>query len=43
MANPAAFIEHLRQAGYHPRSDKHSNALADAIVQKGQLMEWRTA
>jgi hypothetical protein len=29
---PEPFLEHLRQAGYHPRSDKHSNALATAIV-----------
>jgi len=29
---PAAFIEHLRASGYHPRSDKHSNALGHAIV-----------
>lgn len=27
------FIEHLRQEGYHPRSNKHSNALAEVIVQ----------
>lgn len=32
MPNPAPFIEHLRQSGYHPRSNKHSNALAEAIV-----------
>ncbi len=32
MANPAAFVDHLRAEGYHPRSDKHSNALARAIV-----------
>lgn len=32
MANPQSFIEHLRAAGYHPRSDKHSNALAQAII-----------
>jgi len=30
--NPAAFLLHLREAGYHPRSDKHSNALAKAIA-----------
>jgi len=30
--NPKRFIEHLRAMGYHPRSDKHSNSLADAIV-----------
>lgn len=29
---PIAFIEHLRTHGYHPRSDKHSNALGHAIV-----------
>jgi hypothetical protein len=32
MTNPAAFLRHLREAGYHPRSDKHSNSLAQAIV-----------
>ncbi len=32
MALPASFLEHLRSQGYHPRSDKHSNALALAIV-----------
>lgn len=32
MANPVAFLDHLREEGYHPRSDKHSNALALAIV-----------
>ncbi|HWB71048.1 MAG TPA: hypothetical protein VG452_02440 [Egibacteraceae bacterium] len=32
MALPASFIQHLRQEGYHPRSDKHSKALARAIV-----------
>lgn len=31
-SNPASFLNHLRQAGYHPRSDKHSNALAEAIA-----------
>ena len=30
--NPPAFVLHLREHGYHPRSDKHSNALAEAIV-----------
>jgi hypothetical protein len=30
--NPALFLDHLRQHGYHSRSDKHSNALAAAIV-----------
>jgi hypothetical protein len=29
---PSAFLEHLRQEGYHPRSDKHSNTLALAIA-----------
>lgn len=29
---PASFLEHLRAEGYHPRSDKHSRALCDAIV-----------
>lgn len=32
MALPASFLEHLRTEGYHPRSNKHSNALARAIV-----------
>ena len=30
--NLIRFVEHLRTEGYHPRSDKHSNALADVIV-----------
>jgi hypothetical protein len=30
---PPSFIEHLRSKGYHPRSDKHSNALAEALVE----------
>jgi len=30
--NPATFLQHLRAEGYHPRSDKHSNALAESIV-----------
>jgi hypothetical protein len=30
--NPQRFLEHLQHEGYHPRSDKHSNALARAIV-----------
>lgn len=30
--NPPTFLRHLQEAGYHPRSDKHSNALAEAIV-----------
>lgn len=32
MAFPDSFLAHLRKAGYHPRSNKHSNALAEAIV-----------
>jgi hypothetical protein len=32
MALPAAFLEHLRLEGYHPRSDKHSNSLAICIA-----------
>lgn len=30
--NPATFLTHLRDHGYHSRSDKHSNALSEAIV-----------
>jgi hypothetical protein len=30
--NPQAFVQHLREAGYHPRSNKHSNALAECLV-----------
>jgi hypothetical protein len=30
--NPIAFLRHLQEKGYHPRSDKHSNALAEAMV-----------
>lgn len=30
--NPGPFLDHLREHGYHSRSDKHSNALAEAIV-----------
>jgi len=33
MPLPESFIQHLREFGYHPRSDKHSNALAVAIVE----------
>ena len=33
MPLPESFIQHLRDYGYHPRSDKHSNALSAAIVQ----------
>src|SRR3712207_5726932 len=32
MPLPESFIQHLRDFGYHPRSAKHSNALAVAIV-----------
>jgi len=32
MALPEAFLDHLREKGYHPRSNKHSDALAEAIV-----------
>jgi hypothetical protein len=32
MPLPEAFIQHLRDFGYHPRSDKHSNSLSVAIV-----------
>ncbi|MFO8012882.1 MAG: hypothetical protein R6X20_06195 [Phycisphaerae bacterium] len=31
--NPDSFLHHLRSSGYHSRSNKHSNALAEAIVQ----------
>jgi hypothetical protein len=31
--NPPTFIAHLQTLGYHPRSDKHSNSLAEAIIQ----------
>ncbi len=30
--NPDTFLEHLKVHGYHPRSNKHSNALGEAIV-----------
>lgn len=30
--NPPGFLEHLKIEGYHPRSNKHSNALAEAVV-----------
>jgi len=30
--NPQYFLTHLQTLGYHPRSDKHSNSLAEAIV-----------
>ena len=30
--NPDAFLRHLHEFGYHPRSDKHSNCLSECIV-----------
>lgn len=30
--NPEPFLGHLQQAGYHPRSDKHSNTLGECVV-----------
>lgn len=30
--NPDSFLKHLKSEGYHPRSNKHSNSLAEAIV-----------
>lgn len=33
MPLPESFIQHLRDFGYHPRSNKHSNALATAIIE----------
>jgi hypothetical protein len=32
MAPPQSFLSHLQKSGYHPRSNKHSNALGEAIV-----------
>ena len=32
MPLPASFIAHLQSLGYHPRSNKHSDALATAIA-----------
>lgn len=32
VALPESFLTHLRERAYHPRSDKHSNALAETIV-----------
>lgn len=32
MPLPSSFLAHLRAAPYHPRSDKHGRALAEAIV-----------
>jgi hypothetical protein len=33
MPPPESFIRHLREFSYHPRSNKHSDALATAIVE----------
>jgi hypothetical protein len=33
MPLPESFIQHLRDFGYHPRSNKHSNAFSATIVQ----------
>jgi len=30
--NPAVFVKHLQKEGYHPRSNKHSNAISEAIA-----------
>ncbi|MBM3463985.1 MAG: hypothetical protein FJX76_17965 [Armatimonadetes bacterium] len=38
MPNPVTFLSHLQEHGYHPRSDKHSNALCEAIVH--DLLDW---
>jgi hypothetical protein len=32
MPLPLTFLEHLRIRGYDSRSDKHSNALAEAVL-----------
>ena len=32
MPLPVTFLDHLRREGYHPRSNKHSNALGTAIA-----------
>jgi hypothetical protein len=32
MPNPSGFVEHLREHGYNPRSDRHSNVLAACVV-----------
>jgi hypothetical protein len=31
--DPPSFLRHFQEEGYHPRSNKHSNALAQAIVE----------
>lgn len=33
MSNPEPFLDHLRAQSYHPRSDKHSNALGRSVIQ----------
>lgn len=32
MDGPAAFVRHLTENSYHPRSDAHSNAICLAIL-----------
>jgi hypothetical protein len=32
MPPPEGFLRHLREAGYHPRSSRHSDALSSAII-----------
>jgi hypothetical protein len=32
MAAPEKFVEHLRDHGYHPRSNAHSNAVCEAVL-----------
>ena len=32
MPPPSGFLSHLRETGYHPRSNQHSNALGKAIT-----------
>lgn len=36
--NPVSFLQHLQTLGYHPRSNKHSNALAETIM--GDLLKY---
>lgn len=33
MAAPDKFIEHLREAGYHPRSSRHGNTLCEFVLE----------
>lgn len=33
MPAPERFIEHLKQHGYHPRSDRHGNALCQFVME----------